>query len=318
MIRRLILALSLAIATTSGFAQNRGRVIINPGPLPIAGTTVAGVVTAVNGNLISLAGGLVTIDASHASVSGTIATGSLIFAVLSSSNVAANAPLPASIIGVTDLPQATLTGPVQSIDLVARTLTVLGRTIRVTAETSFGGGHSVHGLADIVPNDNVEVQANAAGGSLVASSILVFAPVVQPPTVIHGTVKTIGTSSWIITDAHNRDVTVVVNAQTKIVGAPKVGDTVDVLVSVDSANNYVAISIIGSIVPPEGMHLSGVVKSIGTTTWVIGPERGLGPDFLVQVNAQTKITGDPHVGDHVDVIVQTGAAGFVAISITKV
>ncbi|HEY8132224.1 MAG TPA: DUF5666 domain-containing protein, partial [Thermoanaerobaculia bacterium] len=124
----------------------------------------------------------------------------------------------------------------------------------------------------------------------------------------------IGTDSWIITDTRRGDVNVKVNAQTKIVGSPKVGDTVDVLANVDSANNYVAVSIALS---PTQMHISGVVKSIGATTWVIGPAVGLGPDFLVQVTAQTRIVGDPKVGDRVDALVQPGRDGFVAISITK-
>ncbi len=317
MLRKFLGALILVVAATA-WAQNRGRVV-GPIPVPIPGSTISGFVTAVNGNTIELASGLVTIDASRATITDehgvavtTITPGSLIFAILRSGT-----PLQASSIVVTKIPQVTLSGTAQAVNVAAGTLQLLGVTIHANADTSFGGSHNVRGLADIVPNDVVQVQANAVGSSLVASSILVFAPMPQLPTLIHGTVKSIGTDSWVIAAASGRDITVSVNAQTKIIGSPKVGDSVDVLANVDSANNYIAISIMLSPAPPTQMHLSGIVKSIGATTWVIGPAAGLGPDFLVQVNAQTKIVGDPKVGDRVDAVVQPGRDGFVAISITK-
>ena len=83
----------------------------------------------------------------------------------------------------------------------------------------------------------------------------------------------------------------------------------------DSANNYVAISITPSLTTQ--MHITGVVKSISATQWVVGPAQGLGPDFLIQVNPQTMIIGDPRVGDRVDVLVAPSRDGFIAVSITK-
>jgi uncharacterized protein DUF5666 len=328
MLRRILITLSLLILMINSAAAQRGRAV-NPPPFPIPGTTVAGFVNSVSGSLISLAGGLVTVDSSQATITddhgtslnaASIKAGSFIVALLKTADVAANAPLPALTIGVTTLAQVTLSGPVQSVDRIGNTFMLLGRTIRVVANTSFGGSRTVRGIADLSANDLVQVQANAVNGVLVASSVLVFAPIPQPPTLIHGTVKSIGTDAWIITDSRGREITVHVNAQTKIVGSPKVGDMVDVLANLDSANNYIAISIIPSITspPPIQMHLTGVVKSISATQWVIGPAAGLGPDFLVQVNAQTQIIGDPKVGDRVDVVVQAGRDGFVAISITKV
>lgn len=310
MLRKIALSLALILTTTAAFAQSRGRAI---SPSPMSGNTVTGVVSAVSGNLVSLAGGLVAIDSSHAQVTGTIKVGSLIFAILSTGDIAPNAPLPASVIAVTEVPDVTLSGPVQAIQ--GQTLTVLGRTIAVDANTSFGGSHQVHGLSDVAVNDAVMVEANVTNHALTATKILVFAPVAHMPVLIHGTVKSIGTNSWVITDGHGKDVTISINAQTKILGSPKVGDPVDVLANVDSANNYVAISIIAVTLPQ--MHLSGVVKAIGPTTWVVGPAAGLGPDFLLQVNAQTRIVGNPQVGDHVDVVAQVTTSGLVAVSITK-
>jgi uncharacterized protein DUF5666 len=315
MIRKALFALVLLPAATA-FAQNRGRVV--PIPFPIPGATIGGIVSAVNGTNVMLANGLITVDVSQATIAddrgarATITPGSLIFAILKS-----DTSLQASSVVVTTVPQVTLSGPVQSVNPSAGTLQLLGVTIHIDANTSFGGSHNIRSLIDIVANDIVQVQANVAGSSIIASSILVFSTSAQPlPTFLHGTVKSIGADSWVITDSRRGDTTVLVTAQTKILGSPKIGDTVDVLAKIDSANNFVAISI---SVSPQGMqtHLSGVVKSISATQWIIGPAAGLGPDFLVQVNADTKIVGDPKVGDRVDVLAQPGPRGYIAISITK-
>jgi len=312
MIRKTIPALFLLIAI-SAFGQNRA-----PNRNQTPGTTVTGVVTAVNGTTISLANGLVALDVSHATITNdhgkpaTIAPGSQIFAILSS-----NTSLVASSVIVSSQPQVTLSGPVQSVDASAGTLQLLGLTIHTDSNTSFGGSHNIRGVSDIVANDIVAIQANASGSSLLATAILVFAPLRQVfPTVLHGTVKTIGTDSWVITDTRRGDTTVLVNAQTKILGSPKVGDTVDVLANVDSANNFVAISI--SVSPVNnGLHFTGVVKQIGSHSWVIGPGAGLGPDRIVQVTSQTQIVGNPQVGDSVDVVLDPNSALNVALSITK-
>ena len=328
MIRKSVLPFLLLFAATA-FAQSRGHVVPMP-PAPLPGTTVSGVVTAVNGSSVSLANGLVVIDVSHATINNdhggtaTIAPGSMIFAVLQSST-----SLVASSVVVTSVPQATLSGPVQAINASAGTLQLLGLTIHTDSSTSFGGGHDVHGLSDIAVNDNVIVSANAAGTSLLATSILVFPSMPQMlPALLHGTVKNIGTDSWVITDSHKGDTTVLVNAQTKILGSPKVGDTVDVLANVDSAHNYVAISI--SVSPSAiQVHVSGVVKMINpnlslapcpqtgcvVAVWIIGPAVGLGPDFMVNQTAQTQLVGSPKVGDHVEVTMTV--PGNVAVSITK-
>jgi uncharacterized protein DUF5666 len=307
-------------------------------PTPIPGTTVSGIVTAVNGSNVSLANGLVFIDVSHATITddhgaaATIKAGSVIFAVLQSST-----SLVASSVVVTSIPQVTLTGPVQAVNASAGTLQVLGLTIRTDSNTSFGGGHIVKGLSDIAVNDTVIVAANSVpptplcqcAGQLLATSILVFPSMPQMmPTLLHGTVKTIGTDSWVITDSHKGDTTVQVNAQTRIIGSPKVGDTVDVLATIDSAHNYVAISI--SVSPSSvQIRLSGVVKMINPNLslspcpqngcviafWVIGPAAGLGPDFIVNQNAQTQLVGSPKVGDKVEVVMTV--PGNTAVSITK-
>src|SRR5579872_2450096 len=151
----LVVPFVLALTVPAAFAQSRGRAIAS---FPFSGSTVSGTVSGINGNLVTLAGGLVTVDISQAKVTGTIMTGSLIFATLSSSNVGPNAPLPAAFVAVINLPDVTLSGPVQAIDAAGRTLMVLGQTIHVDSSTSFGG-QNVHGLGDIVTSDSVAIDA---------------------------------------------------------------------------------------------------------------------------------------------------------------
>src|SRR5687768_10135838 len=90
------LPLLLVLALTS-FASAGTRTIESGAPTQ-SGATVGGIVTAVSGNLIHLAGGAITIDASNANVKGTIEPGMILFATLETTDVAANAPLPAATI----------------------------------------------------------------------------------------------------------------------------------------------------------------------------------------------------------------------------
>src|SRR5438874_9714449 len=175
---RKLLPILLALIASVAFAQ-RGHVVAPP--ILIPGTTVSGVVSSVSGNTITLANGLVNVDASQATITdehgnhAVVAAGDVIFAILRS-----NTSLQASSIVVTKQPQVTLSGTVQTVNATAGTLQVLGVTIHADASTSFGGSHNVRGLGDIVVGDVVQVQANASGSSLVATSILVFAPIPQP------------------------------------------------------------------------------------------------------------------------------------------
>ena len=61
-----------------------------------------------------------------------------------------------------------------------------------------------------------------------------------------------------------------------------------------------------------------MVKSIGTTSWVVGPRVGEGPDRIFAVSGKTSIVGDPKVGDEVGVLAERQADGsWLAIVIAK-
>ena len=302
MSRKLAVLALLLLLSFSAFARSRALMHREQHP---QGGTVSGVVESVDGNLVRLADGLVVVDASEAKIvvgrgreatAAQIEPGMLLFAAIRSDGKA-------SMITATRFGDATLSGAVDSVDVPAGTLVLLGTTIHIDDETSFGGFRNGEDLdlSDIVRNQLVQVQVDAVNGRLIAREVLVLAPV--PPQIggLRGTVKTIGTESWEIETDHET-VTVVVNAQTKIVGSPKVGDTVEVLYSIDSANRKVAISIIRfeRIPPPQKVvQFHGTVKSIAGEVWVITVD---GEDKSIKVNDRTKVTPNTGAGDLVQVL----------------
>jgi hypothetical protein len=265
MTKRLVLVLLLAAAAANAqMTRNRGA---SPGGGNydihlITPATVSGTVSTIAGNIINVANGTVTIDASGARIVDTtgatislssVTTGSLIVATVKSDNVAPNAALQATLIAVSKPAALTLTGPVTSVDAAHNSFVLLGRTIQVTSQTSFASpflGATVKGLADVQPNELVAVQANPGGAqTIVAVSVLVMSIHIDHPEFYHGTVKSIAADAWVIT-ANGKDVTVTVNAQTQIAGNPKAGDTVDVVALPDSSGKLVALSIMKSLLPP--------------------------------------------------------------------
>ena len=313
MCRRLSLLLALLVLALPSFARERAVSATRPASLP---STVVGTVSAVNGNLISIANGAVVIDATNARVvGGTIEVGSQVHATIDAS-ASATGVLPATTIAVVRLPELTLSGTVQSVDTANKTFVVLGRTIHVTDQTSIAGRN---GFADIQANTIVLVAADVQGSRIVAESVVIMAPFLAPLQVIHGTVKSIANDAWVITK-RDGDVRIEVNAQTKIVGSPKVGDTVEVVVMTNSANALVAVSILNSSVPtpptiPELKRINGTVKSIAPTLWVV-TVRG-GADTSVEINERTRFLGDPRVGDQVEVLAEVSGNKLIAVLITR-
>lgn len=316
-------ALFVLALVTNAFAGTR---TVDSGTRINTGATAGGIVSSVNGNLIHLAGGTITIDATGAKINTTIEPGMILFATLKSSDVAPGAPLQAATVTVTRIPDGTLFGPVQSVDVASNTFTLLGRTIHVTSETSFGGLHKSRdsvkpGLADILPNHIVQVTADESNGRLIASSVLLLAP--MPPEVhaTNGKVKTIGASSWVIERERGGDITVLVDAQTKIVGSPKAGDEVEVLYRVDSANAFVAISIIKFERPKpptiDIFRFSGKVESIESNAWVVVKAETSEKVKLV-IDRNTKIDPGVRTGDNVEVLAQRNSDGTVtALAIVR-
>jgi hypothetical protein len=196
---------------------------------------------------------------------------------------------------------------------------LLNETIVVDDNTSFGGFKREGGtsFADVQPNVIVNVQADNAGGRLVAREVLIIAPAPPQVELVRGTVHSIGADSWTVSTERGT-LTFIVNAQTKVAGSPKVGDTVEVLYNIDAAHNFVAISIIKfeRITPPVVQHFHGKVKAIEGSNWTVTEEGATDRKF--NVNERTKMMPGIVVGDSVDVMaVQNSDGTLTALSIVK-
>jgi hypothetical protein len=303
--RKLLLVTLVLLAS---IATARTRSVSHTALRPEA-ATVNGVITSVNANLVSIAGGLVTIDTTGARVIGKLEPGMLLFAAVRP-NSDANAPLQATMVATTTLADAGLFGAVDAVDTSARTLTVLGRTIQVNDDTSFGG---VKNLQELVPNQLVHVQAEAVNGKLVATSVMLLAPVTPVIRTLHGTVQSITSDAWVIDGT-----TVRIDAQTRIAGSPKAGDTVDVLYRVDNANANIALVIakLDRTSVPEVTHLDGRVRAKNPGAWTI--TRTDGTDVQVAIDGRTVIQPGINTGDHVDVVARQHENGtYTALLIVR-
>jgi hypothetical protein len=235
----LLLAASLANAQTQA--------------MPLDKPTVTGVVSSVSGHIVKVANDTVAIDASAAEIVDTadakvsfaaITPGSLIVATVKSDDVAANAPILATrIIAMSKSVEVSLTGALTAIDVAHNTFTILGKTVQVTPQTTYyGPGYDgvTRGVADIERNHLAIVQARPGNTqSLVAKSVFLVSASVELQNLIHGTVKSIAANAWRINDVN----VIVMPDITKIVGNPKVGDSVDVRGRYDLSNKPVALTI---------------------------------------------------------------------------
>lgn len=306
-----------------------------PAPEGPPSSAIEGTVTSINipivggGPIVTLLDGLVSFDATGATVrfsDGTVGTTADLAAgqrLVAFVEPAAGMQKAKSVVVLAQRTDLTLTGNVDAVDLAARTLTVLGFTAHVTDRTVFGGpreGAGRSGLEDVRVGDLVLVSAMADSGVLVATRVMTLLPSPLPTTRIHGTVESIGTDSWTLVLRDGTKSVVKVDAETKIVGGPKVGDQVDVLARQLSDGSVLALLIAGFVPPPtvQTERYEGMVKSIGTTSWTVGPTAGDGPDRLFTVGEKTRILGDPKVGDQVGVLAQRQTDGsYLALVIAR-
>lgn len=321
------LSVVLALVLSAFTASARVRAVSHPDTRSDGGT-VSGTVSRVQGNLIEIADGAIAIDASNAKIvasrgreasAADIKPGMQLFAALRASNPSSHGGLPAVLITISAAADATMNGAIVHVDAANRAFFLLNETIYVDDATSFGGYKREAGtsFADLQPNVIVHVQADNVNGRLIAREVLVVAP--APPQVGHvrGTVKSIGADSWTVENEAKTIVTLTVNAQTKIVGSPKVGDTVEVLYHVDSAHNFVAVSIVkfDRVEPPKPAQFVGTVKSIAGNAWVVTTD---GKDTKFVTNERTLIGPDIVVGDRVAVIALRDSNGvYTAVSVLE-
>jgi hypothetical protein len=314
MSRKLTL-LALLLVSMSAFARTRSVASTHPDQVRGDTATVSGIVTVREGNLISLAEGLIVIDGSDAEIvvgrsrNATVADiqpGMLVFAALRDVTTRSGGPLLARLITATPTSDVSMTGVVENVDLVNRRFTLLRETIHVDDDTSFGSARhgEVTDLATLQRNQVVQVQADAIGGLLVAREVLVLSPVLPDVARLRGTVVTIGPDAWTVRREDGGEVvTLVINGRTMIAGSPKVGDKVEVVYEITSANAFVAVTIlkVDPLPPaPQGVRIHGEVRSMAGPEWTVRERNGSDRKFFV--TDQTIVTGEVRVGDMVEVL----------------
>jgi hypothetical protein len=148
-------------------------------------------------------------------------------------------------------------------------------TVAVDEDTQIKGAPQV--------GDEVKVKAlRQADGSLLALEIKLKRQSVK----FAGMVEAIGADSWTIDGRE-----IAIDARTKIKGDPQVGDYVRVHAFVQDDGSLLAHQI---KLESRQLKFSGVVESIGDDNWTIGGK-------VVAIGPDTKIKGDPQVGDRVKV-----------------
>ena len=146
-------------------------------------------------------------------------------------------PLVATNVLVTQTRFALLHGTIQGVDRPGSAFSMLFRVVHVDANTEFSGATPsslIKSLADLAPGQTAEATVVASPVGLLAVSVVAHGFPTPPPIpfAFRGVVKTIAVGAWTIDDK-----IVGITNETKIVGDPKVGDTVDVLAKMQDPPN---------------------------------------------------------------------------------
>jgi hypothetical protein len=336
----------LILATTVTISADTRRRAVNPASSSqqedalrighISGATVSGTVAAVSGTTIVLnSGGAspIVVDASSARFATlqsastsleSVEPGARIIAFISTSPAPQpGVPLRAQWILVESAADLNVTAAIDSIDLGASSFMVLGIAIHVDSETTYSTAFPtfapITSLADLAPGQVVAVSASFAGSLIVADHIHVLAPQMQQYTMLSGNVKSIGSTSWTLTQRDGSAVDVRIDADTRIIGEPRVGDPVQVMARVGEDRTYLAVAIMrlpeGPSMPDVRVELRGTVKSIGASEWIIASSAA---DLRVRITSETLIYPNPRIGDRVIVVGRRDSAGvFTALLIGR-
>ena len=190
-----------------------------------------------------------------------------------------------------------LSGAVQGVNLAQGTFSLDYVTVKTNAGTEWSGtksdGTPVKGLSDLSVGMQARVSVLADASGVTAKSVYAFAAPITRLESFRGKVEIEGDPLWTIGGR-----VVQVTPETKIVGDPKVGDLVDVLVKIQilppgsaaPTTIPVAISIIKVVSTPppppiRTVEFDGVVESLppspGATNAAMGHWTISGRDVLV-------------------------------------
>jgi Domain of unknown function (DUF5666) len=160
----------------------------------------------------------------------------------------------------------------------------------ITDQTVFRGDPGV--------GDFVEVKFHTdADGNRIADRIHTEDDPLGIEVEFMGIVEAIGASTWTISGR-----VVTVDAATVILGTPAVGDTVEVKAHKGQDDTLTALRIKREDAREQEVEFKGAVQSIGNSSWTIAGK-------VVGVNGATQISGNPAVGDNVEVKANKNADG---------
>jgi len=328
-------------------------------PTLVRASTIDGTVSAVTGTVLDVIGGQFRIDVANATitngddpVSGPfhgigIPVGARIVAQVPVGDALPTVfpppPFQATSVVVFLPRDGQLVSTIQGVDVAGGKFTMFFHSISTNAATKWSGSGPngpVKGIGDLTAGMFATVTVVNSGGvsGLSATSVAAYGTVLPPELLaFRGPVQTISPTAWTIADRVVR-----VDADTKIVGDPKVGDAVDVLARVQNpapgslAPSYlVALSIVKTIkiISPgpgdRATEFDGIVESIAPVTVPNGVPLGVWKisSRSVVVNGLTKLDSGIEVGTPVHVkgaflmstSVGAGIFGtqFVAVEIRK-
>ena len=281
-------------------------------PIAYFPPTVDSVVSKVSGPILDVLDGALQLDVTNARITGgddRLASPLPWAGILPGSRIVAQVTVPdvipavfpprlaATNVVVFLANSGNLSGIVQGVGAAQGTFTLLYTSVKTNAATEWSGtkadGTPVKGLSDL----SAGMQANAAvtydASGVTAKSVFAYATPTTRIEAFRGKVEVEGATQWTIDGR-----LVQVNADTKIVGDPKVGDLVDVLVKVQiyppgmgiATTIPVAISIVKVVSTPppptdRTVEFDGVVESIppasGATSTPLGHWTISGKDVLV-------------------------------------
>jgi hypothetical protein len=318
----------LAVSALPASAQGSPGTPMMPVAAPVS--SVDSIVSKVNGPILDVLGGALQLDVTNAKITGgddRFASPVPWAGILTGSRIVAQVTVPDAIpavfpprLSATNVVvflanSGSLAGIVQGVGAAQGTFTLLYTSVKTNAATEWSGakadGTPVKGLPDLAAGMQAVAVVSVDASGVTAKSVYAYAPPTTRIEAFRGKVEAEGATLWTIDGR-----LVQVNADTKIVGDPKVGDTVDVLAKVaalppgaGTAVIPVAISIVKVVPTPpppteRTVEFDGVVESMppslaGLKSVPLGHWKVSGKDVLV--TPLTKIADGIAVGTSVHV-----------------
>jgi hypothetical protein len=180
-------------------------------------------------------------------------------------------------------------GPIKTIDLVKNQLIVLGQTISVTADTSFGPGITAD-LKGLMTNDTIEVSGLPGTDGVIMATRISRAESTEPLQVL-GTVASVGAMNTLMINALTVDFSAA-NVSGFASGKPAPGDLVIArgTVFMDTTTTLTATALRLADTDRDEQAAGGLVEEEGVITSLSPAASGMGNWDLVVAGAKVTTT----------------------------